>query len=103
MLVKELVCNKEFEADQIALNAGHVRKVRPELYEKSWAAVCDIMLVGDLMDACHVPDLDCQGIELKCSMQAGKWNTAASVLDHLWFVQCQFYETVQGIARVHAA
>ncbi|DBA89100.1 TPA: hypothetical protein ACH3X1_016273 [Trebouxia sp. C0004] len=64
----------------------HVRKVRPELYEKPWAAVCDVILVGDLMDACHVPDLDGQGIELKCSMQAGKWNTAASVLEHLWFI-----------------
>ena len=60
------------ETYQDVLVAGHIRKVRPELYDQPWAARCDIMLVGDLMDTCHVHDLGDQGLELKCSMQAGK-------------------------------
>ena len=61
------------ETYQDVLVAGHIRKVRPELLDQPWAARCDIMLVGDLMDTCHVHDLPMgdQGLELKCSMQAG--------------------------------
>lgn len=70
-----------------ALAAGYVRKRRPELCKQPWAARCDIMLVGDLMGACSVceADLGDQGIELKRSMQAGEWDSAASVLQHVWF------------------
>lgn len=69
----------------IALTAGYTRKVRPELYEQLWSRACDFILVGDLIEACHVPDLDEQGIKLKHSMQAGQCKTAASVLEHPWF------------------
>ena len=37
------------------------------------------------MEACHVPNLGDQGIELMDAMQAGKHNTAESVLEHSWF------------------
>jgi len=67
------------------LTIGHTRKVRPELYTQPWSRKCDFMLVGDLIEACHVRDLGDQGIELKHCMQAGQCNTAASVLEHPWF------------------
>ena len=43
------------------------------------------MLVGDLIEACHVQNLGDEGIELKHCMQAGQCKTAASVLEHTWF------------------
>ena len=75
----------QFRVDQIVLTTGHTRKVRPQLYTQSWSSSCDFMLVGDLIEACHVRNLDDQGIELKHCMQAGQCNTAASVLEHPWF------------------
>ena len=75
----------QLRVDQIVLTAGHTRKVRPELYEQPWSRSCDFMLVGDLIEACNVPDLSDQGIELKHRMQAGHYNTAASLLEHSWF------------------
>ncbi len=75
----------QFRVDQIVLTTGHTRKVRPELYTQPWSRSCDFMLVGDLIEACHVRNLGDQGIELKHCMQAGQCNTAASVLEHPWF------------------
>lgn len=70
--------------NQIVLTTGHARKVRPELYSRPWSSNCDFRLVGDLMEACHVRDLDGQGTELKRYMQAGHCNTAAYALEHPW-------------------
>ena len=69
------------------LTTGHTRMVRPELYTQPWSSSCDFMLVGDLIEVCPdiVRDLNDQGIELKHCMQAGQFNTAASVLEHPWF------------------
>ena len=67
------------------LTAGHARKVRSELYEEPWSESCDFMLVGDLMEACKVPDMCDQGVVFKHSMQAGQCNNAASLLQHPWF------------------
>ncbi|KAL3132969.1 hypothetical protein ABBQ38_006880 [Trebouxia sp. C0009 RCD-2024] len=63
---------------------GHTRNVRSELYTQPWSRSCDLVLVGDLIEACHVQNLGDQGIELKDRMQAGQCNTAASVLEHPW-------------------
>ena len=75
----------QFRVDQIVLTTGHTRKVRPQLYTQPWASSSDFMLVGDIIEACHVRNLDDQGIELKHCIQAGQCNTAASVLEHPWF------------------
>ena len=70
---------------EVVLTAGHTRKVRPGLYKQPWSSTCDLILVGDLMEACHVPNLGDQGIELMDAMQARKYNNAESVLEHSWF------------------
>ena len=75
----------QFRVDQIVLTTGHTRRVRPELYTQPWSKSCDFMLVGDLIEACNVQNLGDQGLELKHCMQAGQYNTAASVLEHPWF------------------
>ncbi|DBA92345.1 TPA: hypothetical protein ACH3X1_003074 [Trebouxia sp. C0004] len=61
---------------------GHARKVRSELYEQPWSESCDFILVGDLIEACGVPDLGDQGVEFKHDMQAGQCNNAATLLQH---------------------
>lgn len=78
--------SQHVQARQIAMTAGHTRKVRPGLYEQPRSSTCDLILVGDLMEACHVPDLGDQGGELVDAMQAGRCNTAESVLEHAWFI-----------------
>jgi len=75
----------QVKVDQDMLTAGHARKVRSELYEEPWSESCDFMLVGDLMEACKVPDMCDQGVVFKHSMQAGQCNNAASLLQHPWF------------------
>ena len=70
---------------QLVLTAGHTRKVRSGLYKQPWSSTCDLILVGDLMHGCHVPNLGDQGTELMDAMQAGKCNTVESVLEHSWF------------------
>ncbi len=75
----------QLKVDQDVLTAGHDRKVRSELYKHPWSENCDFILVGDLIEACRVPDLGDQGVELKYCMQAGQCNTAASLLQHPWF------------------
>ncbi|DBA81744.1 TPA: hypothetical protein ACH3X1_007479 [Trebouxia sp. C0004] len=64
---------------------GHARKVRSELYKQPWSESCDFVLVGDLIEACSVPDLGDQGVEFKYCMQAGQCNDAASLLQHPCF------------------
>ena len=75
----------QLKVDQDVLIAGHARKMRSESYEKPWSESCDFILVGDLIEACCVPDLGDQGFELKDCMQAGKCNNIASLLQHPWF------------------
>ncbi len=75
----------QLKVDQDVLTAWHDRKVRSELYKQPWSESCDFILVGDLIEACCVPDLGDQGVELKYCMQAGQCNTAASLLQHPWF------------------
>ncbi|KAL3148643.1 hypothetical protein ABBQ38_014065 [Trebouxia sp. C0009 RCD-2024] len=62
---------------------GHTRKVRPELYQLQWTEASDLILVGDLVEACNVHDLDKQGLEFKTILQAGKCN-AEDALTHAW-------------------
>ena len=75
----------QLTVDQDVLTVGHARKVRSELYEQPWSQSCDFILVGDLIEACNVPDLGDQGVEFKHDMQAGQCNNAASLLQHPWF------------------
>ena len=63
--------------------AGYTRKVRPELYQLQWTEASDLILVGDLVEACNVHDLDKQGLEFKTIMQAGNSN-AEDALTHAW-------------------
>ncbi len=74
----------QLKVDQDVLTAGHDRTVRSELYKQPWSESCDFILVGDLIEACNVPDLGDQGVELKYCMQAGQCNNAASLLQHPW-------------------
>ena len=73
------------KVDQDVLTTKHARKVRSELYEKPWSESCDFILVGDLIEACCVPDLGDQGVELKDCMQAGQCKNVTSLLQHPWF------------------
>ena len=75
----------QLKVDQDVLTAGHARKMRSELYKQPWSESCDFILVGDLIEACGVPDLGDQGVDIKCCMQAGQCNNAASLLQHPWF------------------
>ena len=83
--MREFSKSLQFRVEQVALTTRHTRNVRPELYTQPWSRSCDIVLVGDLIEGCHVQILSDQGIELKHCMQAGQCNTAASVLEHPWF------------------
>lgn len=69
------------------LPAGHDRKVYQDMYELPWTASCDLMMLGSIMQACRVRELDAQGIALRNAMQSGKCETAASALEHPWFNQ----------------
>ena len=73
--------------DQDVLTIGHARKVWSELYKQPRSESCDFILVGDLIEACCVPDLSDQGVALKDCMPAGQCNTAASLLQHPWPIQ----------------
>ncbi len=63
--------------------AGHVRQARPELYSRSWKVADDLMLIGDLMNSCEIPDMDDQGKDLMHAMQAGQMS-AGKALQHEW-------------------
>lgn len=75
----------QLKVDQDVLTVGHDRTVRSESYGEPWSESCDSKLVGDLMEACSVPDLGDQGVEFEHCMQAGQCNNAASLLEHPWF------------------
>ncbi len=75
----------QLKVDQDVLTAGYDRTGRSELYKEPWSERCDFKLVGDVMEACSVPDLGDQGVEFKHGMQAGQCNNAASLLEHPWF------------------
>ncbi|KAA6419341.1 MAG: hypothetical protein FRX49_10740 [Trebouxia sp. A1-2] len=62
---------------------GYVRKARPDLYSHKWVAEYDLILVGDLLESCKLPDLDGQGQELMRAMQAGNVS-AGQALQHPW-------------------
>ncbi|KAL0018008.1 hypothetical protein WJX77_012738, partial [Trebouxia sp. C0004] len=62
---------------------GYVRKARPELYSHKWVAEYDLILVGDLLESCKLPDLDGEGQELMHAMQAGSVS-AGQALQHPW-------------------
>ncbi|KAL3139897.1 hypothetical protein ABBQ38_004191 [Trebouxia sp. C0009 RCD-2024] len=62
---------------------GYVRKARPDLYSHKWVAEYDLILVGDLLESCKLPDLDGQGQELMRAMQAGNV-LAGQALQHPW-------------------
>ncbi|KAL3147117.1 hypothetical protein ABBQ38_015072 [Trebouxia sp. C0009 RCD-2024] len=64
---------------------GYVRKARPELYTRKWKAEYDLILVGDLLESCSLPDLDGQGQELMHAMQAGSMS-AGQALRHPWLM-----------------
>ena len=58
---------------QIVLTAKHTRKLQPGLYEQPWSTTCDFTLVRDLVEACRVPDLGDQAMELMYAMQVGEY------------------------------
>ncbi|KAL0034364.1 hypothetical protein WJX77_011114 [Trebouxia sp. C0004] len=62
---------------------GYVRKARPDLYSHKWVAEYDLILIGDLLESCKLPDLDAQGQELMHAMQAGTMS-AGQALQHPW-------------------
>ena len=71
----------------VVTNAGHARQVRPDLYSRKWVAGYDLLLLGDLLVSCNslVNDLDAQGQDLICALQAGNMKTVEQALQHPWF------------------
>lgn len=83
MMVMKVVYDSILQYAYVVMAAGHTRKVRPELFQLQWTEASDLILVGDLVEACNVHDLDKQGLEFKTIMQAGNCN-AEDALTHAW-------------------
>ena len=53
------------------------------MYDQNWTAQHDLVLVGDLIQSCGIPDVDAQGQDLMRAVQA-KEMTASMALQHPW-------------------
>lgn len=83
MMVMKVNHDSILQYAYVVVAAGYIRQVRPELYQLQWTEASDLILVGDLVEACNVDDLDKQGFEFQTIMQAGNCN-AEDALTHAW-------------------
>ena len=57
------------------------------MYLKVWTPMCDLVLIGDLIESSGVHDLSLHGEHLMQSLQASEL-TVQQALDHAWFAGC---------------